>query len=288
MAVTATKQQWETLLKEADILNEFLSLKMTLPLGNPALKNVHTNQFLWYDLPAEFKLEYMKVISDQLHFSDVKDAYYKEGRWYVEGVTIHNDGSKFSMDLELSPFASSFAKYRDNYNNYVKNWDDWKKSLESQSKEGGDGSTTETKSTENSTLKGGFGTTIDNKVKEICGNTTDSLEKAKKIDRWLNQNVSYRRYCCGKYGTDATKAYNNRGALNCGDTAMLTTAMMRSAGLTADVVWAPGHFWTRIKINGKEYFSDQTDKSRAWNTVWKGMRYSSVKGTWCGCEAYSC
>ena len=290
MAVAATKQQWEKILQLEDIVNDYLSLKMTIPLGNPALKNVHTNQFLWYDLPAEFKLEYMKVISDQMHASSVKDSYYKEGRWYVEGVTIHNDGSKFSMDLELAPFASSFAKYRDNYQSYVKNFEDWKKSLESQNKEGdsGDGTSTDTKSTTNSTLKGGAGTTLDNIVKDVCGNTTDALAKAKAIDRWLNKNVSYRRYCCGKYGTNAEKAYNNRGGLNCGDTAMLTVAMMRSAGLTADVVWAPGHFWTRIKINGKEYFSDQTSKSRGWNEVYHNMRYSSVKGTWCGCEAYSC
>ena len=279
----ATATELATAMDEINkSIHDLLSLKLTIPLGNPNLKHVHTNQFLWYDLPSEFKLEYLKTIFDSMNSTHNRFSTYEEGKWYIEGLTIHNDGKKFTMDLELNPFASSLTSYRDEYQSFVKAYQDWENQVTSE-----DG-TAGIKSTSNSSLAGGQGETIDNLVREICGNETNELEKAKLIDRWLNQNLTYKRYCCGKYGTDAEKAYNNRGALNCGDTAMLTVAMMRSAGLTADVVWAPGHFWTRIKIGGKEYFSDQTSSSRAWNTVWRGMKYSSVKGTWSGCEAYAC
>ena len=275
-------------------VRENLTVKVTIPLGDPKLKEVHTNSFIWLPLLDYMDLaNYEEIIKFYMKYvgsASRGNLKYIRDRWYVEDCNITNDASgKFQMELSLNPIASSMKNYNKNITDWQKAYTDALGSGSSNSGTGSDGSSTSVASTsENKSLKGGQGTTIDNLVKKICGSETDSLKKAKLIDKWLNANVSYKRYCCGKYVKDAAKAYNNRGALNCGDTAMLTTAMMRSAGLTADVVWAPGHFWTRIKINGKEYFSDQTDKSRAWNTVYHNMRYSSVKGTWCGCEWYSC
>ena len=136
----ATKSQWDILKRELDIINDYLTLKLTLPLGNRALKNVHTNQFLWCDLPREFKLEYMKTISDALQGSETRHSYYEEGRWYISGVTINNDGSKFSMDLDLQPFASTLTEYRDAYHGYVKAFTDAENKLKSQSCSGSNSS----------------------------------------------------------------------------------------------------------------------------------------------------
>ena len=278
-------------------VREYLTVKVTIPLGDPKLKEVHTNSFIWLPLLDYMDLaNYEEIIKFYMKYvgsASRGNMKYIRDRWYVEDCNITNDSSgKFQMELTLNPIASSTKNYNKNMTDYQKAFTD---ALNSGSSNSGTASgtssssgTTVASTSGNSTLKGGQGKTIDNLVKKICGSETDSLKKAKLIDRWLNANVSYKRYCCGKYVKDAEKAYNNRGALNCGDTAMLTTAMMRSAGLSADVVWAPGHFWTRIQINGKNYYSDQTSSSRGWNEVYHNMSYSSVKGTWCGCEWYPC
>ena len=54
--------------------------------------------------------------------------------------------------------------------------------------------------------------------------------------------------------------------------------MMSSAGLNAQVVHGPNHFWTVITINGKEYASDATSHQRSINQVWKGMSYYAKCG----------
>lgn len=114
---------------------------------------------------------------------------------------------------------------------------------------------------------------IDELVKEIIGNETDDLAKAKKIHQWLMENVIYASYECSKYHTPE-ECLKNKSHLNCADTARLTCAMMKSAGLTAYVVHGPYHFWTMIEIGGKKYASDQTGRESAgmsgsaFNTVW--------------------
>ena len=304
MADMTTEQALELSDARKKIIEGFrdmLTVKVTIPLGDPKLKEVHTNSFIWIPLLDYMDLanyeDIMRYVMKYLGESARENMTYIRDRWYVEAVNTTNDASgKFQMELTLNPIASSNDTYRKNRTDWQKAFSDNfivddKHKVDIVGVTGTASTTTTTKvasTTTNTSLKGGQGTTIDNLVKNIVGMETDPLKKAKLIDKWLNQNVSYLRYCCGKYGTNAEKAYNNRTHLNCGDTAMLTTAMMRSAGLTADVVWAPGHFWTRIKINGKEYFSDQTSKYRGWNEVYHNMKYTSVKGTWCGCEAYSC
>lgn len=115
--------------------------------------------------------------------------------------------------------------------------------------------------------------TIDDLVKEIVGSESDELAKAKKIHEWLRKNVIYSFYECTRYSTPES-CLKNKSHLNCADTARLTTAMMKSAGLTAYVVHGPYHFWTMIEIGGKKYASDQTGRESAgmsgsaFNTVW--------------------
>ena len=238
-----------------DSIRDLYNAKISLPLGNPNLKLVHTNQFLFTELPTDvFELANMDVIATALNSTYSRYSGYTLNRWYIEGITITNDGHTAKMDLELNPFASNVLKFRDDKQSFGKAYTDATTSNTTTSTS----NKTKVKSvqTGNTTLKGGQGTFIDNLVKKLIGKETNDLKKAKII--------------------------------NCGDTSMLTTSMMRSAGLTADVVHGPNHFWTRIKINGKEYFSDATSSSRSFNSVWNNLKYYAAPGTWCGCEAYSC
>ena len=48
-------------------IRDLLSLKMTVPLGNPMLKYVHTNQMLYCDLGEDvFNLSKMETIAKQM------------------------------------------------------------------------------------------------------------------------------------------------------------------------------------------------------------------------------
>lgn len=251
-------------------IRDMLSLKMTIPLGNPNMKMVHTNQFLWCNALDMFPLRNMEIISKALNSTYARYSGYEKDRWYIEGTTIDNNGTDFTMDLELNPFASDYRAYRDARNEFLKAYTDAQES-------NSEGSTT-TKSTSNRTLRGGQGEVIDKLVREIVGNETDDLKKCKLIHEWLRNNVRYAYYECSKYKTPEN-CYNNRKHLNCADTATLTCAMMLSAGLNAYIVhrtYNGGHFWVIIEIAGKKYASDQTGDGSAFNTVWKASGRTSV------------
>ena len=250
-------------------VRDLLSLKMTIPLGNPALKHVHTNQFLWYDLPEEFQLANMAKISEAMNGAYNRYGPFVSNRWYIEGVTITNDGKKFQMDLELNPFASDMVNYRDELQSFRKAYIDTFTTTD----ENGNTTTPSTKSTGNTTLKGGEGSYIDGLVKEICGNETDLLKKAKLIHEHIRSKQHYSYYSCSHYSSAET-CYKNITKLNCADMSRLTRAMMASAGLTCYVVHnnrGVGHFWTVIEINGKKYASDNASSSssgRAFDYFW--------------------
>lgn len=254
----------------SDSIRDLLSLKLTLPLGNPLLKRLHTNMFLYTELPEEFMLENFSTIAEVLNSTYNRYVGYSLNRWYVETVTITNDGSKFDAEVELNPFPSSIKKYREGKNKFSEEYKSAVQSKTSSNTASSKNTSKSTKSSKNTTLKGGEGKTIDNLVKKIIGSETNELKKAKLIHEWLQKNVRYSYYECTKYNTPE-KCYKNRGHLNCADTARLTASMMRSAGLKCYIVhrtYNGGHFWTIIEINGKKYASDQTGDGSAWNTVW--------------------
>jgi len=137
--------------------------------------------------------------------------------------------------------------------------------------------TNKSDSKSSSSSSGGEGETIDNLVKKIIGNETDDLKKAKLIHAWLKKNLNYSGYSCSKYSSPED-CLKHKKALNCADTSRLTRAMMSSAGLNAQVVHGPNHFWTIITIKGKEYASDATSNQRDFNEVWKNLKYSKKNG----------
>lgn len=279
---------------------DYLQLDITLPLGNKSLKKVHTNQWLWTELPSEFDLANWTILAKALNSMTNRYQGYVKNRWYIESndITVNANG-KAEMKLGLNAFASSLSSYSKEFRDLSKAYNDAttkKTTTTSASKK------TTNAVGNNTTVKGGQGKVIDDLVKGIVGNTTDPLAKAKKIHAWLKKEVRYSRYCCAKYKT-AESCYNNRRALNCADTATLTCRMMLSAGLNAYIVHRShtnGHFWTVININGKIYASDQTGDGSDWNTIWyaygdrrgcdsRGGNWDSKNGDFPDCyPSYSC
>jgi transglutaminase-like putative cysteine protease len=191
-------------------------------------------------------------------------SQYTEGRWYIEGLTITNNGGDANIELELNPFGSNRNSYFDNYESYMKAFEDANSSNQSDT-----GNVTSTKS-DNSSFKGGEGKVIDDLVSGIIGSETDNLKKAKLIHNWLKKNGHYKWYKNSRTKTP-TQAYNKmkRGGINCADTSRLTASMMRSAGVDCYVVHSTCHYYTVIKYKGKLYCSDATSRYRNFNTYWR-------------------
>lgn len=138
-----------------------------------------------------------------------------------------------------------------------------------------------------SSSTGGISQTIDEFVADAIGDETDEYQKAVKIHNALKKIIKYHSHECSNYKTP-DDCMKNCTKLNCADTSRLTCACFRSAGLESFVVHRPGHFWTIVKCNGKEYASDLTGRSGQFSThefnhVWGGNNYTSK----CG-EAPSC
>lgn len=254
-------------------VRDLLTLKLTLPLGNPNLKLVHTNQFLYTELPEDvFELANMDRVAEAMNSRYSRNSGYSLNRWYIEAVTITNNGGDAKMDLELNPFATPLFSYKDAKASYQKAYEDANKSDNNNSK-------VASVKSDNGSCPGGEGKLIDDLVQSIVGNQTDPLKKAKLIHEWLRTNLNYSKYSNSKTKTPE-QAYKRRKSpgINCADTSRLTASMMRSAGLTCYVVHGPWHYWTVIKINGKEYNSDATSHRRYFNQVWKGMSYYAKCG----------
>ena len=118
---------------------------------------------------------------------------------------------------------------------------------------------------------------IDDLVKKWCKGKTSDLEKAKAIHAGLRDEVGiwYAYYTNSRYHTPS-ECLKHHKELNCGDTAILTAACMKSGGLIAYIVLRcdSAHFFTVIEINGTKYYSDLTwsegqRSQRPWNEVWE-------------------
>lgn len=224
--------------------------------------------FLYTELPTEFVLENFSTLAEVLNSTYNRYVGYSLNRWYIEAVTISNDGTKFNAEVQLNPFPSSVRRYREGRVKWENDYKSAQQSNSKSSKKNTPKSKTTSKSKKNTTLKGGEGKVIDNLVKKIVGNETNVLKKAKLIHSWLIGHVIYSSYMDSKYSTPA-KCYNNRHHLNCADTSRLTASMMRSAGIKCYVVHSTCHYYTVLKYNGKLYCSDASSKYRKFNWYWR-------------------
>ena len=63
-------------------LRDLLTVKVTLPLGNPNYKLIHTNSFIWLDLSKYLEnISNFKVIADAMNSTMTRWVKYQENRW---------------------------------------------------------------------------------------------------------------------------------------------------------------------------------------------------------------
>ena len=162
---------------------DYLKLDLTLPLGDPALKHVHTNQWLFTELPVEFDLANWTVIAEHLNANTNRYESYVKNRWYIESCDISVEaGGKAEMKLGLNAFASSVNSYSDAFKGFEKAYKDATSSNSSGKTTSASKNTTNAvTSGENKTIKNGWwGKWVTEFVKKTVGNETDTLKNAKK------------------------------------------------------------------------------------------------------------
>jgi len=263
-------------------VRDLYSATITLPLGNPNLKLVHTNQFLFTELSEDvFELANFDKIATALNSTYTRFGGYVLNRWYIEQNTITNDGKTAKMELKVNPFPTMLSKFREDLRSAEKAYNDaFTKKTTSKKK---------VKSTvKKVTLKNvsGFNKSDQAYIKKVTETAlkqknypTNELKRATAIYEHYNKNHVYNGYeCMNKiidYGFEG--AWKKQGH-NCGDGAATLCAMFRCNGFVSDIMHKYGHFYVRVKINGTWYYCDQAGDTNThnWRTLGKGGGDSNV------------
>ena len=264
-------------------LRDLLTFNITVPLGNPNYKLIHTNKYINTRLPEDFVLDNFGIIGEKLKSNSTRNTKYIIQDWYVESVTINNDGNTFKMDLELNPFASSISKNKDNIEGFAKTYED---ALTKTEKSSTSTSTSKSKSTGS--------TTIDKVVDNAIKGKSKALDKAKAIDKAFKNHIIYSFYKNPNKTNGKTSKFESawkNAHLNCADGANILCAMFRRAGFTATIIHVPaggaskyGHYIVKVTVDGKTYYTDNAASSgkhtsRAFGSVWNGRTKGTNKGT---------
>ena len=214
----------EALKKITEHNRDYFSLSLTLPLGNPALKQVHTNQWLFTNLPKEFDLANWTVLAEVLNNKSNRYEGYVKNRWYIEAVDISVEaGGKREMKLTLNAFASSRSNYTQIDKDIHKAYTDALNSNKNTN------NNTTNAVVNNSNIKNGWwGNWVTNFVKNTVGNETDVLKRCKLCYNKFRDHMYYKKYYdMEKTAGDVNKlegAWNN-AHLNCGDGANMLSAL---------------------------------------------------------------
>lgn len=277
----------EALKKIVEHNRDYLKLDVTIPLGDTALKNVHTNQWLFLDLPDNFELTNWEIIAEALNANTNRFEGYVKNRWYIESCDISVDANgKAEMKLGLNAFASTYNKYSENYRKLQKNYTDT-----NSKKTSATGNTSKAvTSSENTAIKNGWwGDWVTKTVKEQVGSETDVLKNCKTMHeffRWKNRWTEYNdmRYTGGSVN-NLEKQWS-RHSFNCGDGANYLSAFYACCGAKTGIylTYDSKHYIVKVEISGKTYWCDHSGAEgayntlRGWNETWNGYRSGNYYG----------
>lgn len=278
--IDALSQRHEAINKMQESVRDLNKLTIKLPLGNPSLKYVHTNQWLFTDLPKEFYLTNLAPLMNALNGTYNRYTGFQENRWYIEGVTINNDGTTATIELNVNPMASSLSTYTEANN---KSKEDYVSAVNSSNN---NVATKEKTSKKSTTLneKGlpklydvkGWSKSDQEFIKKVvaaalkkAGYPQDPVKQAYWIHDYYRVTHHYSKYDCMKYyynhGYGFEKTWNVKGH-NCGEGAVTIQALLYCIGLKPVIYNGHNHFWIKVKINGTMYYCDQAGASGASNS----------------------
>ena len=276
----------QTLDEITNSVRDLSNLKIKIPLGNPSLNYVHTNQFLWTDLPNDFRLENFGIISKALNGKDSRWSGYEVNRWYIENMTITNNGTDFDMDLDVNPFATSIRDFQDGKHELEKAYLDNLNKSKTNTKKNTTNNTKQVTSVNNLTEipKRSDGKTdcsmtlylACNTYFNTIGSQVGRVESKLAQGRIGREGTNYANFVKGltpkeaykklaaKWGYSwyndnrddcASTSFNRIGGINCGDSARLLKACMDVLGQPCVIysVTTPesGHYMNGVLIDGQ-------------------------------------
>ena len=269
----------EALKKITEHNRDYLKLTLTLPLGNKALKQVHTNQWLFTDLPKEFDLANWTIIADALQSTTNRHEGYVKNRWYIEAVDITVDSNGNSeMKLTLNAFASSVSSYSNTVKDMQKAYTD------AQNKNNKTTTTNKNKTKAVTTKKSvineswvkkyGVPSVIVNILKKICKTNKSDEENVKAWFRYMDNNVSYWYYVNHRYSE--TQVLKQRGG-NCVDNSRTFRLGCLALGVKCNFVQGRGccsggecanHQWNMVYLGKKKVTVDTGRQLASWGSHW--------------------
>ena len=249
---------------------DYFSVDLTLPLGNKALKQVHTNQWLFADLPEEFNLLNWTLIAESLNSNVNRYVNYKEGRWYIESVEVSVEaGGSAEMKLGLNAFASSYTSYADTVKDMQKAFRD-AVNAEKQSKEQ---DTSNAVTTKNSVINDewvrnyGVPDIIVNKIKEICSVNNSDEDNVKAWFNWMDDNINWVYYTNHQRSEEEVI---NRGEGNCVDNSRVFRGGCLALGVKCNFVKNSciSHQYNMVYLNGNGIVVDTGRELASWGSHW--------------------
>ena len=235
-------EKQEALKVMTESVRDLLSFSMKIPGGNPIFKNLHTNSFLWTELPERMMLHNFKLTAEAMTGAYTRYAGYELNRWYIEGLTINHDNSGLWFDITLNPFASAYSTYT----NILKTAQE--AYVRATTKTGSDGGV----------FAGDISADVQEAANQIIGGATDPDTKAKLIFDWFDQNINYpaNLYYNSKY--TPSQVLSGKVA-NCWDSAHTLYDLWSAVGVKCNIQngqanigsWSGGHTWNQVEYQGR-------------------------------------
>ena len=266
---------------------DYLQVDVTIPLGNRALKQVHTNQWLFTNLPKEFDLANWTILAKALNSTTNRYEGYVKNKWYIESnnITVNANG-KAEMKLGLNAFASATSTYAEQFREMSKAYT----SATTQKTTNTSASKTKSNAIANSgdlikqdwVKKYNIPSIVVNKVKGCCKASNTEEQNVKAWHQWMDANVQWQDY------NDSQKNMEQiirDGKGNCCDNSRMfrygclalgvKCRYMKGTSCCENGYCASGHQWNIVYFsNGKKVVVDNGRDSASWGSHWGGCSSS--------------
>jgi len=241
-----------------------------MPLGNKALKKVHTNQWLFTKLPKDMDLANWTIIADAFRSNETRYVEYVENRWYIDGVDITVDASgKSEMKLSLNAFASSRKPYTDIAKEMRQAYNDALKNVTRNN----DKDTTNAVSTKKSVINEewvrnyGVPDVIVNKIKELCSVSNSDEDNVRAWFNWMDDNIDWADYWEHQRSEEEVMS---RGSGNCVDNSRVFRGGCLALGVKCNFVKNSciSHQYNIVYLNGNGIVVDTGRDMASWGSHW--------------------
>ena len=284
MSNSAISKTNQNLLMKSEALKQiyehnrdYLSLTLTIPLGDKALKKVHTNQWLFTNLPKEFDLANWTVLAEALNSAVNRYELYVKNKWYIEAVDISvENGGNAEMSLTLNAFASSHSDYASTSKEMQKAYTD---ALQDKSKaetkvDKNNSSAVSTKKSvinEKWVKKYNIPSEVTDIIKKVCKVNKSDEQNVKAWFNWMDKHINY----AGYYNHQRSfKEQIKKGGGNCVDNSRLFRAGCQALGVKCNFVkntcTSPSHQYNKVYLNGKGIIVDTGRELASWGSNWGG------------------